>query len=103
MEFYFLLTNKLLDKNISKRNESIPLKQLSRISYLSKHQILSEWVAIGLHWPQEYKRVFPILLVSYSKSDDTFPEQFSFTDSFETQVLYMYDCSFVKSEKYSST
>ena len=36
IKFLFLLTNKLLDKNISKTNESIPSKQLSRISYLSK-------------------------------------------------------------------
>ena len=63
----------------------------------------SPWVVIALYLLQEHQRVFPILLVSSSESDDSFPGQFSFTDSFETQVFYMYGCSFVKSDKYSSS
>ena len=65
--------------------------------------MLSAWVAIGLHLSQENQRVFPILLVFSSESDDSFPGQFYFTDSFETQGSYMYGCSFVKSDKYSSS
>ena len=38
-----------------------------------------------------------------SESDNLFPRQFSFTDSFETQGSYMYDCSFVKYGNYSSS
>ena len=59
--------------------------------------------AIGLNLPQEHQRVFPILQESSSESDDSFPYQFSFRDSFETQGLHMYDCSFLKSDKYSSS
>ena len=40
-------------------------------------------------------------VVSSSESDDSFPGQFPFTDSFEAQGSYMYGCSFVKSDKYS--
>ena len=36
-----------------------------------------------------------------SKSDDSFPGQFCFTDSFETLDSYMHGYSFVKSAKYS--
>ena len=61
------------------------------------------WVAISLHLPQKRKRVFPILLVLSSEPDDSFLEQFFLTDSFETQDLYMYDCRFAKSDKYSSS
>ena len=50
---------------------------------------------------QELQRVFPILLASSSKSDDSFPGQFSFMTSFETQGLFMHSCNFVKSDKYS--
>ena len=35
-----------------------------------------------------------------SESDDSFPGQFSFTDSFETQGSYMFGSSFVKSDNY---
>ena len=61
------------------------------------------WVAISLYLPQKRKRVFPILLVLSSEPDDSFLEQFFLTDSFETQDLYMYDCRFAKSDKYSSS
>ena len=88
-----------MDANVSKANESIPLKHLPRISYLSKQQILSPWVDIGLFLPQEHQRAFPILPKSSSESDDYFPEQFSFIASFETQGQYRYGCSFVKSDK----
>ena len=64
--------------------------------------MLSAGVAIGLYLPQEHLRVFPILLVSSSAADDFFPGQFYFTEFCETQGLYMYGCSFVKSDKYSS-
>ena len=50
---------------------------------------------------QELQRVFPILLASSSKSDDSFPGQFSFMTSFETQGLFMHSYNFVKSDKYS--
>ena len=60
--FYFLL-NKLLYKNMSKSHESIPLKYLSRISCLSKQQMFSAWVAIGLCLL--HQRVFPILLAFF--------------------------------------
>ena len=63
--------------------------------------MFSAWVAFSLHLPQEHQRVFPILLVTSSEPDDSFP--FLFTDSFETQGLYMYGFSFVKWEKYSSS
>ena len=63
--------------------------------------MFSAWVAFGLYLPQEHQRVFPILLVTSSEPDDSFP--FLFTDSFETQGLYMYGFSFVKWEKYSSS
>ena len=46
--------------------------------------MLSAWVAIGLYLSQEHQGVLPILFVSSSESDDLFPGQFSFTDSFET-------------------
>ena len=61
------------------------------------------WVAISLYLPQKRKRVFPILLVLSSEPDDSFLEQFFLTDSFETQDLYMYDCRFAKSDKYSAS
>ena len=41
--------------------------------------------------------------MSPSEFDDTFPEQFSLTSSFETQGLYMHGYSFVKSDKFSSS
>ena len=56
-----------------------------------------------MHLPKDNQRVFSILLVSSSESDDSFPYQFSFTDSFETQGLCMYGYHFVKSDKYSSS
>ena len=87
MSFYFLLTNKLLDKNISKTNECMSLKELLQISHFTRQQILSAWVAIGLHLPQEHQRVFPILLVSSSESYDSFPGQFSFMDFFRTCTI----------------
>ena len=40
--------------------------------------------------------------MSSSESDGSFPGQFSFTDSFETQGAYVYCCSFKKSHKYLS-
>ena len=40
--------------------------------------MLSAWVAIGLYLPQEHQRVFPILLVSASESNDSFPGEFFF-------------------------
>ena len=58
------------------------------------------------HWlylSQEHQRVFSTLLVSSSQFDDSFLGQFSFTDSFETQGLHMYGCSFVNTENYSSS
>ena len=62
--------------------------------------MLSAWVAIGLNLPQEHQRVFSILLVSSRECDHSFPGQFFFTDSFETQGSYMYGHSFVKSDEY---
>ena len=37
------------------------------------------------------------------ESDDSFPGEFSFMDCFKTQRLYLNDCSFVKSDSYSSS
>lgn len=65
--------------------------------------MLSSWVSIGLYLRKEDKRVFPILLVCSSESNDSFFGQFSFTDSLETQDLCMYGSSFVTSDKYSSS
>ena len=62
--------------------------------------MLSVWVAIGSYVPQEHQIAFPILLVPSFESDDSFPGQFSFTDSFETQGSYMFGGSFVKSDNY---
>ena len=55
--------------------------------------MLSAWVAIGLYISQELQRVFPIRLTSSSESDDSFPGQFSVTDSSKTQVSYMCGCA----------
>ena len=71
-------------------------------SILNKFWIRA-WVVINLYLLQENQRVFPILLTSSSESDDYFPGQFTFTDSFETQGLYMYGCILVNSDKYSSS
>ena len=57
---------------------------------------------MGLYLLWEHQRVFPIQLLLSSESGNFFTWQFSFTDSFETQVTYMYCCSFKKSDKYSS-
>ena len=61
------------------------------------------WVTIGLYLLQEHQIVIPILLLSYSISDYSFPGQFFFFYSFESQGSYIYGCSFVKSDKYSSS
>ena len=39
----------------------------------------------------------------FSESHHSFTAQCSFTDTFETQASNIYDCSFAKSEKYSSS
>ena len=57
---------------------------------------------MGLYLLWEHQRVFPIQLLPSSECGNFFTWQFSFTDSFETQVTYMYCCSFKKSDKYSS-
>ena len=101
MSFYFLL-NKLLDKNISKWVKVYLWNNFHKF-HLSKQQMLSTWAAIGVYLPQEHQTAFPILLVSSSESDHSFPEHFPFTDSFETQGLHMYGHSFKKAEKYLSS
>ena len=47
--------------------------------YHDLQEILAAWVAIGLYLPQEHQRVFPILLVPSSQSDDSFPGQLIFS------------------------
>ena len=77
---------------------------LSALVY--KHSMF-QLLYVSSHWfvftTRKNKTVFPILLVSSSESDDSFPKQFSFTDSFEIRGSYMYGFSFVKSDKYSLT
>ena len=51
--------------------------------YQSNKCFLHE-VAFDLHLPQEHQGIFPILLLPSSESDDSFPGQLSFRDSFET-------------------
>ena len=65
--------------------------------------MLSSWVSIGLYLPKEHQRVFAILLVCSSESNDSSLGQLSFTGSLETQDLCMYGSSFAKSEKYPSS
>ena len=52
--------------------------------------MLSAWVAIGLYLPKEHQRVFPILLVSFSESDDSFPGQFSFGHFWNTWFVHVW-------------
>ena len=44
--------------------------------------MLCAWVAIDLYLSQEHQRVFPILLLSSSESDDSLCGQFPLTDFF---------------------
>ena len=58
------------------------------------------------HWfvfTTRTQRVFQILLVSFSETDNSFPEHFFFRTLLKhvKKCSYLYVCSFVKSDKYS--
>ena len=60
--------------------------------------LCSHWFVLTIRTPESIS----ILLLSSSKSDDSFPWKLSFIESLETQSLYICSCSFEKSDKYSS-
>ena len=60
--------------------------------------LCSHWFVLTIRTPESIS----ILLLSSSKSDDSFPWKLSFIESLETQSSYICNCSFEKSDKYSS-
>ena len=60
--------------------------------------LCSHWFVLTIITPESIS----ILLLSSSKSDDSFPWKLSFIESLETQSSYICSCSFEKSDKYSS-
>ena len=60
--------------------------------------LCSHWFVLTIRTPESIS----ILLLSSSKSDDSFPWKLSFIKSLETQSSYICSCSFEKSDKYSS-
>ena len=58
----------------------------------------NHWFVFTTRMPES---IFNPTSVFLTESNDSFPGEFSFMDSFETQGLYMHSFSLVKSDKYS--